>query len=302
MGNFDIFIPLYIFPMKNLLLKILKNKILLISLSLCAFIVAILFMYHLLSRTIIYAQFDKLRPFHEKAPVYFRGYKIGKVIKIQPTDNYQNTLVAMVLYPKDLQLPVNTVAQLKVHKTRWMHRDYIDLIYPSEAENQTLKRGAKIQGKSSIDIHSYLSSISHESFEKMEENAAGILENLNDTTGMLYSVFALINGILTESDSDIKNVFNNLSQTTKDTKEMIKKIDNSISEVQLKNSLNNLYETTTHTKNAVYNIMTSSSQLDKTIYNTNCLLNNINEIACGVKNTMRKRFSGIRLFFGKVIY
>ena len=301
MDNFDFLAPLYIFPMKNLLLKILRNKILLMTLSLVVFIFAILFMYKLLSQTIIYAQFDKLRPFHQKAPVYFRGYKIGKVIKIQPADNYQSTLVTMVLYPKDLQLPLNTIAQLKVHKTRWMHRDYIDLIYPAEPVSQIIKRGSKIQGKSSIDIHSYLSSISHESFEKMEENALGILENLNDTTGMLYSVFALINGILTESELDIKNAFNNLSQTTNSTKEMMKKIDNSISETQLKNTLNNIYETTTHTKTAVYSLTTPSSQLNKTVYSVNCLLGNINEIVCGVKNTMRKRFSGLRLLLGRVI-
>ena len=258
-------------------------------------------MYKLLSQTIIYAQFDKLRPFHEKAPVYFRGYKIGKVIKIQPTDNYQNTVVTIVLYPKNLQLPLNTVAQLKVHKTRWLHRDYIDLHYPTNPTPQMLKRGSKIQGKSSIDIHSYLSSIPHESYEKMEENAAGILENLNDTTGMLYSVFALINGILTDAEPDIKSAFNNFAQTTNSSKEIMKKFDNSISEIQLKESLNNIYSSTTHAKTAISNLTEPTSQIDKTIYGVNYLLENINEIVCGVKYTMRKRFSGLRLLLGRII-
>lgn len=294
--------------MKNFLINLYRNKIMLTWISLIVFIGAILFMYKLLNEPRIYVEFNKLRPFHEKAPVYFRGYKIGKVVKIEPDNNYQNTLVTIVLKHKDAKLPINTVAYLKMHKTKWMHRDYIDLIYPENPDNVFLKRGSKIKGKSSIDIHSYLANISHDSYEKMEENAAGILENLNDTTGMLYSVFALINGILTEAEGDIKAAMQNFAKTTENTSKMMQKIDNSISEVQLKNTFSNIYETTASARKTLNHLSTPASKTNKiventntTLFNANCLLNNLNEIACGVKNTMKKRFSGLRLFFGKII-
>ncbi len=294
--------------MKKFWINLYNNKILFTWLAAITFLFAILFMYELLSETRIYVEFDKLRPFHEKAPVYFRGYKIGKVVKIMPSDNYQNTIVSIILHPKNLKLPLNTTAQLKMHKTKWMHRDYIDLIYPESPDSMLLKRGAKIKGKSSIDIHSYLANIPHESYAKMEENAAGILENLNDTTGMLYSVFAIINGILTESENDIKNAINNFSQTSKNTSQIMQKIDNSILEEQLKNTMSNINETTAHAKTTIYNLTTPSKQtntiisnIDTTLKNTNCLIYNLNEIACGVKQTLKKRFSGLRLLFGRVI-
>ena len=294
--------------MKNFLINLIKNKILLTWLSLIIFIFAVLFMYKLLNETRVYVEFDKLRPFHEKAPVYFRGYKIGKVVKIQPADNYQNTIVTIVLHPKKLKLPINTMAHLKMHKTKWMHKDYIDLIYPKNPDSTLLTRGSKIRGKSSIDIHSYLANISHESYEKMEENAAGILENLNDTTGMLYSVFALINGILTESETDIKNAMQSFAQTTKSTSQMMQKIDNSISEIQLKETFGNIHGTTAHAKTTVYNLTSPTNNLDNvvsnvstTLFNANCLITNLNEMACGLKRTMRKRFSGLRLIFGRAL-
>ena len=294
--------------MKKFWINLYNNKILFTWLAAITFLFAILFMYKLLNETRIYVEFDRLRPFHEKAPVYFRGYKIGKVVKIMPADNYQNTIVSIILHPKNLKLPINTTAQLKMHKTKWMHRDYIDLIYPETPDSMLLKRGAKIKGKSSIDIHSYLANIPHESYAKMEENAAGILENLNDTTGMLYSVFAIINGILTESENDIKNAINNFSQTSKNTSQIMQKIDNSILEEQLKNTMSNINETTAHAKTTIYNLTTPSKQtntiisnIDTTLKNTNYLIYNLNEIACGVKQTLKKRFSGLRLLFGRVI-
>lgn len=294
--------------MKNLLVSFLKNKILLTWTAVAIFICAVLFMYKMLNETRVYVEFDKLRPFHEKAPVYFRGYKIGRVVKIQPTDNYQHTLVTIVLHPQNLQLPINTSAKLKMHKTRWLHKDYIDLIYPQQPDSMMLKRGSKIKGESSVDIHSYFASMSHESFEKMEENAVGILENLEDTTGMLYSVFAIINGILTEGENDIKNAMNNFSQTSERTTQIMKKIDNSISESQLKKTLDNIYETTSHAKTTIYNLSSPSenvskiiSNADMTLVNTGYLVRNLNEIVCGVKQTMKKRFSGLRFLFGKVI-
>lgn len=294
--------------MKKFWINLYNNKILFTWLAAITFLFAILFMYKLLNETRIYVEFDRLRPFHEKAPVYFRGYKIGKVVKIMPADNYQNTIVSIILHPKNLKLPINTTAQLKMHKTKWMHRDYIDLIYPETPDSMLLKRGSKIKGKSSIDIHSYLANIPHESYAKMEENAAGILENLNDTTGMLYSVFAIINGILTESENDIKNAINNFSQTSKNTSQIMQKIDNSILEEQLKNTMSNINETTAHAKTTIYNLTTPSKQtntiisnIDTTLKNTNYLIYNLNEIACGVKQTLKKRFSGLRLLFGRVI-
>lgn len=294
--------------MKKFWINLYNNKILFTWLAAITFLFAILFMYKLLNETRIYVEFDRLRPFHEKAPVYFRGYKIGKVVKIMPADNYQSTIVSIILHPKNLKLPINTTAQLKMHKTKWMHRDYIDLIYPETPDSMLLKRGAKIKGKSSIDIHSYLANIPHESYAKMEENAAGILENLNDTTGMLYSVFAIINGILTESENDIKNAINNFSQTSKNTSQIMQKIDNSILEEQLKNTMSNINETTAHAKTTIYNLTTPSKQtntivadINTTLKNTNCLIYNLNEIACGVKQTLKKRFSGLRLLFSRVI-
>ena len=179
--------------MKKLLTNFFKNNILMTTIFSAVLILCIMFMYKMISATKVHIEFKNLRPFHEKAPVYFNGFKIGKVTKIEPSKDYQSTIVTIAIHPKNFKLPINTTAKLKMHKTRWLHKDYIDLIYPDSPDLATLKNGSRISGKSSIDIHSYLASISPDSYEAMEENAAKILENLEDTTGMLYSIFAIIN-------------------------------------------------------------------------------------------------------------
>lgn len=40
---------------------------------------------------------------------------------------------------------------------------------------------------------------------------------------------------------------------------------------------------------------------DTTIQNLNEILTNTNAISCGIRQTLRKPFGGIRLFFGKSI-
>lgn len=294
--------------MKNFLNKLFKNHTILTIISVSILIMSFLILFKLLTTTRIYVEFKDLRPFHEKAPVYFKGYKIGKVVKIQPIDNYQSTLVTILLHPKNLNLPLNTTAKLKVHKTRWFHKDYIDLIYPDSPDLAKLKTGSKITGKSSIDIHSYLSNISPDSYEKMEENAANILANLDDTTGMLYSVFAIINSILTDNETNIKKALNNFEKTTNNTQSIMSKIDNSINQEKLTNTFDNINSSSIHAQNLLQVFGETTSHLNKTIPNINttiensrCLISNLNAITGGIKNTMCKRFTGLRLIFGKPI-
>lgn len=287
--------------MKKFFIDTFKNHTLMTTIFSAILLMSLLGLYKMLSTTKVHIEFKDLRPFHEKAPVYFKGFKIGKVTKIEPTDNYQSTLVTVALHPKNLNLPLNTTAKLKVHKTRWLHKDYIELIYPDSPDLAILKNGSKIAGKSSIDIHSYLANISPDSYEKMEENAANILENLDDTTGMLYSVFAIINSILTDNEAVIKNSFSNLEKTTKSTSQMMQKIDNAVIQADLNTTLSNIYTSTDYIQQTLKDFSGTPKQLTSSINQTNCLLNNLNEITCGLKNTMKKRFAGIRLIFGRPI-
>ena len=66
----------------------------------------------------ITAEFKNLRPFHDRAPIYYNGFKIGKVVKVRPNDDYTSTILTLELHPNKLRLPINIVANLKKEKDR----------------------------------------------------------------------------------------------------------------------------------------------------------------------------------------
>jgi len=291
--------------MKSFISDSVKNHPIASAFAALVLICTIFWTIRLATNTKVIVKFKDLRPFHEKAPVYYKGFKVGHVIKIAPSGDYQNTIVTILIHPK-MKLPANTTAKLKVHKTRWMHRDYIDLLYPENPETAHLKNGSVISGETSIDIHSYLANVSPDTYKQMEENAAATLQNLNDTTGMLFSVFSIINNVLSESESDLKNTVGNFASTSKSSSQIIDKIDNAISQQQLENTLSNIQAATFNANAAVMGFTGTATSVNRTIPNINTTLEgvnsivaNVDEITCGVKHTMRKRFGGLRLFFGK---
>ena len=82
--------------------------------------------YFYKTNTYITAEFKNLRPFHDRAPIYYNGFKIGKVVKVRPNKTYTSTIVTMRLHPHDLKLPVNISVNLKKEKNRWDKKfDYI---------------------------------------------------------------------------------------------------------------------------------------------------------------------------------
>lgn len=293
--------------MKNLSANLIKKYPFLTLFSALVFVCVLFWTIQLATNTKVIVLFKDLRPFHYHAPVYFKGFKIGRVIKVAPTGNYQNTAVTILIHPK-MKLPANTTAKLKVHKTRWAHKDYIDLMYPDSPDLAYLKNNSVIKGENSIDIHSYLANISPDTYEQMEENTSAILQNLNDTTGMLFSVFSIINNILSDSETDLKNTAGNFARTSRSTSQIVDKIDNAVSQQQLANTLSNIQAATFNANVAAIglaNTTTGTSQsvpnLNAALEGINSVVENVDEITCGLKHTLRKKFGGLRLFCGRTI-
>lgn len=284
-----------------------KNKYLLAFLLL----LSMFFIYWLvreLTYTRIKVEFENLRPFHTRAAVFYKGFEIGHVDSIKPANHYKTTIVTIAIHPLNTKLPINTEAKLKIHKTRWFHKDYIDLIYPDEPSPEFLKNGSVIKGTSSVDLNSYTSSISHETYEKMEKNIDNILENLDGSTGLLFSIFAIIQEVLQESQNDIKKTMANLQSTTYSSSKIVQKFDNSIKEEHLETSVSNFVDFSGGIRKSADEISAVIEQFNQNapiissiMCESNGIAKNLNEITCGIRKTLSKSFGGIRLLFGKSI-
>ena len=58
-------------------------------------------------------RFDELGPVSKNMSVYYNGFKVAKIVKIDPDKDFKHTLVRVNFLTGSLKLPRNTTVQLK---------------------------------------------------------------------------------------------------------------------------------------------------------------------------------------------
>jgi len=293
---------------KNFVIKFLRQILIV------AFIIFMgVLIYQRLAYTFITAEFQELRPIKGRIDVFYKGYKIGKVLYIKPSDNYQTTFMRIALFDnKNLKLPNNVILKLQREKDKWRKIDYIDIIYPESPSAEYLKNGDVVLGKSTVDIETFLSSQESDSLDNMKENLEKTVEELQDTIGALKDLFTTLNEMAEENRKNLKETTGNLENTTKNIEALTIKLNRSIKEDNLNKTMTNLEQTTENVKNSTTDLQETVRKINKFtdgnlpnietgVNDTSYMIRNLNQITCGVKNTLKKRFGGLRLIFGKVI-
>lgn len=280
------------------------------SLILITFLLSIGVSYYIYKRsTIVTAEFKNLRPFHNKAPIYYNGFNIGRVVKVRPNKEYTSTIVTLWMYPHDLKLPVNVKANLKKEKNRHNKKfDYIDIIYPEKPSSYYLKDGDKIAGKTTVELDSYLSNQDPESLDAIKADFGDAVKNLNITLQTLGDLFMTLNSMAEEIKPDIVKSSSNLILTTDNivkvsetAKTVIGNIDNALSEDRLNSTAHNVQIITKNMKVMTNEINKTIPQVKCTVCEANKVLQNIDEMTAGLNCTMKKPLGGLRLIFGSPI-
>lgn len=302
--------------MKEFLTTQISQKTSRIALLIFVILCVIMCIFRFKTYTYLTVEFNDARPVKNKIPVYYKGYRIGKVENIKPSDNFQTTLVTIVLYPRDLKLPENTTALLTREKRDRKEVDFINLIYPENPSELMLKDGDKINGFTTVDIESYFSSkaITGE-LDALTNNANQLMESLKLTSDALTEFLNVLTETVDENRPSIKIMTGNLAQMSNSFRLFALKINNSMSENQLKNTFSNLDKTSSSVVVTTQNIEgitqnidsitgdinSQGAQISSSIANAEAITKNLADITGGIRNTMSKNFGGLRLLFGKSI-
>lgn len=261
------------------------------------------------SNTYVTAEFKNLRPFHNRAPIYYNGFKIGRVVKVRPNKTYTATIVTMELHPQDLKLPVNISVHLKKEKDRNDNKyDYIDIIYPKDPSIYYLKDGDRVAGKTTVDLETYLANQDPESLEAMKADAAETIKNLNITVQTLGDLFATLNSMAGEVKPNVVKASSALSESSSNFVKISQNVDSMTGNFNDVLSKDNMSSATNDVLVVGDNIKNMTGQLNKTIPQLGCTINEINKVLCnidemtsGLNCTMRKPFGGLRLIFGSPV-
>lgn len=265
--------------------------------------------YNLLTYKYINIEFGEMRPLHEKVNIYYKGIKIGHVRRFVIAHHGQSTIARSVITHKTLMLPINTTAKLKKEKKHKKEYDFIELVYPQNPSNILLTNGAYINGKATVDVDTYMANQDIDDIEKIKENLTKSTEELETVLNSLGELFITLDNIAKENQKNIEISTQNLSETTKNINQLTSKFDKALKQEELNTSIQNLSTTTKNVNTLTQQLNSTTSnigdttipQVQSTLYRTECLVANINEITCGIKETLKKRFGGLRLLFGQVI-
>lgn len=272
-----------------------------------------LFVKSMRDRFYVTAVFQDLRPFNKRVTVYYNGFVVGHVAKVGPDKDYKATLVTLVLYPLTLKLPDNAEVILKREKKRNREYDYIELEYPSTPSITFLKNGSLIHGKTSVDLENFVANQDPDKLQNIENHITGSLESLQVTIESLGELFVILQDIAKENRPYLKQASENLAFTTENIRTASYKINTSIREDNISNTFNNVdyssgnvKETTRNLQEVTENLNQITSSIDKSMPKIDCIISNlaatssnITDITGGIACTMRKRFGGARVFFGK---
>ncbi len=250
-----------------------------------------------------------MRPFHDRAPIYYNGFKIGKVVKVRPNKDYTATIVTMRLHPNDLRLPINISANLKKERNRRNKKfDYIDLVAPKEASTFFLKDGDRISGKSSVEMEMYLANQDPDSLEAIKADFAESVKNLNVTIQTLGDLFGTLNSMAEEMKPNVVKASSDLSASTanivtvsQNINSLSGNVNGALTEERMNSTAKNMQIISKNVKVMTGEINKSVPQLNCTINEMNRVLCNLDEMTAGLNRTMKKPFGGLRLIFGSPI-
>ena len=281
-------------------------------------ITVFVFILHNLYNMHITAVFEDLEPFPKNLNVYYKGFKLGRTVRVHPSKDFTDTHVEMILNAKNLSLPDNTTAKIKTKNKK----DYIELEYPNAPSITYLKNHSMILGKKGLNIGDYIDKQAEAGgLDEIKDNLNNTVASAGDTLDALTELFGTANDILKDLRPSLKITAENLAITSNNLKDASEELNKSLKPKRLQNSFANIEQTTLNIERTTKNFENSSLNINKTtehinndtvkildcvianfnsiIDNVNIILNNTNDIVQGFKVTLSKRFAGIKIMFGK---
>lgn len=270
------------------------------------------------NHTYIKAEFSRTDPMPPKMGVYYKGYRLGSTHKLKISKDFKTTYLYIKLNQRGLHLPKNIKVKVKNYDE---DVKYVDIIYPAAPSIKYIRSGDIIKGEYNLTTDG-ISETNQAHLDSLSAKGEDFLSSAAKTTDALTDMLELITDILGEnrenilsSTTSLKNSLTNFETTSENLKEMSQKINNGIDQNSIKNSTSNIEVLTANLADSTREFVSISGNFNKTSSDFNVLIPkistlidvvqmvmcNLNEIIIGLKKTLKQRFGGARLIFGKAI-
>lgn len=266
----------------------------------------VMLLFYIIGQIRVTVDFEELEPFKHRLPVYYKGFKLGHTVKVYPSPDFHTTRVDLKLRLKQLELPANTTAMIR----RKDKKDYIELVYPNAPYLAKLRNNSLIEGSKGINFESFIQDqAKNGGLDEIKDNVNGTIQSAGKTFDALTDMINVLTGILEDVRPTINDTVDNINITSKNLADASYNVQSTLQEGYINSTLENLERTSVNLVKTTQNITgvtdnvnnNSINLINCVIQNINTLVSNVNEIVIGLGETLKKRFAGIRLIFGKAI-
>lgn len=264
----------------------------------------VVWLYTYITSFYVVIRFGELGALTKNMPAYYNGFKIGKIVKIEPDVDFKHTIVRVNLDTKSINLPQNTTAMVENFPSGEL---YLQFVYPKSPSLKKMKRGDLLEGIAPYSPEQFM----------LGQNISGVTDIVSihviktlkatEIANMeITNFFKNSSKLINENSEGIKASVNNTLQMTKNLEQMAqnlnqasKKLNNAIDEKILKDTTYNIKDATSDISNATKDIDKTMKKIDDTVCEANAAARNLNSITSGLNEAMCKRFAGMRVMFGR---
>ena len=213
-------------------------------------------------------------------------------------------------------MPKNITVSIKQYDKDDENSKYVDINYPPSPMLSYIQNGDVIKGETPSGINlDGISETNQQHLDNLSAKGESLLSSAKETTESLTGMFDLITNILEENRENIYISTSSLKNSMKNLEKLTSKINNEITNQTIRNSINNIELTTSNLANSSGEFVRISGNINKTstsftdlspkinkvVDTIQIILCNVNEIVVGFKNTLKERFGGARIIFGRPI-
>ncbi len=232
----------------------------------------------------VIARFKDPGPVDSGMLVYYQGVNVGKVSEVGFSEDYKYTYVYIDIFNKDLKLPANITAEIKIQGIAG--QKFVCLSFPENPSVELLASGDIIEGEVPFgieDLQAFLKKqIESGNLQKMFEEIDKAITNANNTTLKMGETSEQINRLFTKHDEEINGI---ILSTTGATEEFNQAMANVNSIVKSREFQENIKDTVKNANQLLQNTEFGTRQVFDQIQTTR-LIPNLN-------NTVWKAYSAM---------
>ncbi len=261
----------------------------------------------------VIVRFDELGPVSKNMVIYYNGFRVGKIVNIRPDKDFKHTLVTVNLTERRLNLPRNTMVEVKNFPSGEL---FLQFIYPTTPSLIAMRRGDILEGISPYSLEEFM--LGQNGTSVTDVVSKHIIQTLNSARLAAHDIshfFRSSSVIIKENRQGLKNsvdnteqMTRNLAETSENLNQASKKLNSAIdsdsfreSTLNIKDSTKNIKETTENINRATKDLDKTMKKVDETVANANSTAGNLNTITGGLQNTLSKKFGTMRVIFGTPI-